>query len=82
MMWNPQVVAGIGAVTDPTKLHKDMHTYLAGMCQTPLNSCQVLNAGQLCVTLSALAASQFLYSNYLLLSKSALSSRELCLDGC
>ena len=30
MLWNPQVVAGIGAVTDPTKLHKDMHTYLAG----------------------------------------------------
>ena len=29
-LWNPQVVAGIGAVSDPTKLHKDMHTYLAG----------------------------------------------------
>lgn len=30
MTWNPQVVAGIGAVTDPTQLHKDMHGYLAG----------------------------------------------------
>ena len=29
-LWNPQVVAGIGAVPDPTKLHTDMHTYLAG----------------------------------------------------
>ncbi|KAL0042463.1 hypothetical protein WJX79_000575 [Trebouxia sp. C0005] len=28
-LWNPQVVAGIGAVPDPTKLHTDMHTYLA-----------------------------------------------------
>ena len=31
MTWNPQVVAGIGAVTDPTQLHKDMHGYLAGL---------------------------------------------------
>lgn len=34
MMWNPQVVAGIGAVADPTQLHKDMHGYLAGGCLT------------------------------------------------
>lgn len=33
MTWNPQVVAGIGAVADPTQLHKDMHGYLAGGCQ-------------------------------------------------
>ena len=30
MTWNPQIVAGIGAVVDPTQLHKDMHGYLAG----------------------------------------------------
>lgn len=33
MTWNPQVIAGIGAVTDPTQLHKDIHGYLAGGCQ-------------------------------------------------
>ena len=32
MTWNPQIVAGIGAVADPTQLHKDMHSYLAGGC--------------------------------------------------
>lgn len=35
MTWNPQTVAGIGAVTNPTQLHKDMHAYLAGGCQAP-----------------------------------------------
>lgn len=35
-LWNPQVVAGIGAVSDPTQLHKDMHTYLAGAPALPI----------------------------------------------
>lgn len=35
MTWNPQIVAGIGAVTDPTQLHKDMHAYLTGGCPAP-----------------------------------------------
>ena len=36
MTWNPQVVAGMGAVTDPTQLHQDMHAYLAGVsCLMP-----------------------------------------------
>jgi len=35
-LWNPQVVAGIGAVSDPTKLHKDMHAYLAGAPALPI----------------------------------------------
>lgn len=35
MVWNPQVVAGIGTVADPAQLHKDMHAYLAGGPLTP-----------------------------------------------
>ena len=56
MLWNPQVVAGIGAVTDPTKLHKDMHTYLAGACLLLLSldaHSDPVNSSQPCTGLDA-----------------------------
>ena len=46
MTWNPQVVAGIGAVTDPTQLHKDMHAYLEGGCWAPPQRMHVRSLGQ------------------------------------
>lgn len=30
MVWSAMVIAGMGAPSDPTPLHRDMHTYLAG----------------------------------------------------
>ena len=30
MLWSAMVVAGMGAVPNPTPLHQDMHSYLAG----------------------------------------------------
>lgn len=43
MAWNPAILAGLGAVDDPTALYRDMHSYLqarrlrgdALMCGTP-----------------------------------------------